>query len=199
MMGGGGKGGGGSTFNPYEYMSANLANTLFQETAPTRNLLEGSLNQFLSTGVTPTLFSPVYAAGKDAIEKQYGVAKDQLMSGSPKGGTVGDALAQLESGRASDLVNLKSGIASDLFSKAYGMAYSTPQTSIAGLSGAGQSFATQQAAQSASAGNAKSGKAGGLGMLGQGAGSMLGRIFGGDISHVPIEAVWQARHVLRPE
>lgn len=169
---GGGKGGGSADPSPYEMWMGKIAKELFQETTPMRQNLEGQL-MGATQGKMPEAYSPVYGAGKGAIESQYGTARENIIGSTPRGGAQTQALSNLEFARAGDLGDLTANLSQDAYNKAYGVAFQTPQTSLAGMGSAGSTYGARQAALMNSQSNSKAGKAGMLGQFGQGLGTYL--------------------------
>ena len=153
MGGSGGKGKTTPTVSPYEEAAAGIANKTYAETTPVRNDLLSQMGNFLQGGYdvskSPT-FAPLYANARSGIESQYGVAKDAILAGTPRGGGQTAALAGVESDRAGNLSNTQNAIYSNLFNdilqKTYGVAFNAPQQSMAGLGQAGSSYASRYGA-----------------------------------------------------
>jgi len=110
--------------------------------------------------------SPLYAPGKYALERQFQGAEEGIMSSLPQRGALLDALANAQIGKAGALTGLEADISQDFFNKIYGMSSGAPQTSIAGLGGAGSilsGIAGQQANQQMSESAGKNQALGGMG------------------------------------
>jgi len=107
----------------------------WNQTAPIRSGVTSRLTDFLQGNFDPTA-SALYAPSKMAIEDQYGVARENLVSALPSGGGMYDAMAALEGNRARSLADTVANIAGDEYSKAYGVATSSPQMSMSGMAGA---------------------------------------------------------------
>ena len=71
-----------------------------------------------------------------ALEDQYGVAQESILSTLPEGGVLEESLANLETERAQGLGDLAAQIALDEYNKAYGVATGSPQTSMSGYTSA---------------------------------------------------------------
>ena len=99
--------------------------------------------------------TPMYGAGKYALESQYGVAKENIMENLPQGGVLLDALANAEISKAGDMATMMGGISQDVYNKAYGMATGAPQTAVAGLSPLASAEASAQATEDAAKTGAK--------------------------------------------
>lgn len=115
--------------------ASGMGQAYWAETDPLRRSVIDRLSKFMSGNFDPTA-SPMYAPMKQAVEQQYGTAKNNIMSSLPGGGTLLDSLADLETNKAKSLTDMISQIVSDEYSKAYGLASGSPQTSMAGLSAA---------------------------------------------------------------
>lgn len=177
---GGGKDKGTST-SPYEASTARMAQQLFAQTSPLRDQLLGDMGSFVQGGYNPKnlpAYQSLYSAARTGPEGQYNVAKENILSGTARGGGQTQALANLEQNRAVQTGNIESLITQDLMGdilgKAYGAAFQTPQVSIGGTGSAASSYAARQAALSQSQGSQKGGFYGMMGGLGQGVGSYLG-------------------------
>lgn len=137
---------------------AKMGEQYWNQTAPLRSQVVGRSTDFMRGNLDVTQ-SPVYTAGQTALEKQYGIAQNtledqygvaqqQMLSSMPSGGGLQQGLSDLSSNRAGSLADLSSAkatslsdlvsqLAQDEYSKAYGMAQLSPQSSMAGLTGAG--------------------------------------------------------------
>jgi len=151
-MGGGGKGKQTPSQSPYEAAAAQIAGETYKETAPIRDTLLLQMQDFLKGGdpsKSPT-FAPLYANARAGIESQYNVARDNILSGTPRGGGQINALAGMELDRAGNIDNAQNTIASNIFNdilqKTYGVAFNAPQQSMAGLGQAGASYADRYGA-----------------------------------------------------
>jgi hypothetical protein len=89
-------------------------------------------------------YAPLYQLAKTGLESQYNPARQAIMESTPRGGALYENLANLEMGRAQQAGSLPATIAapliSDIMNKAYGVAFNSPQTSIAGLGAASNSW-----------------------------------------------------------
>ena len=121
-------------------------------------------------GFDPT-GTPMYGAGKQALETQYGTAKENIMSNLPKGGALLSSLAGADISKAGDLATMTGGISQDVYNKAYGMATGAPGQAMQGLGGAAS-------AMSGLAGIEQDGKRGAMGEVGVGLGEMLPDLLG---------------------
>jgi hypothetical protein len=127
-----------------EKLQENLAQTLaamaqdyWLGTAGLRSGVTNQLQKFISGNFDVT-GTPVYAAGKGQAEDQYGIARQNLLSSMSSGGALNQSMGDLEGSRARTLADLASQIATDMYSKAYGEALGSPQSSFQGMIGAGQ-------------------------------------------------------------
>lgn len=110
--------------------------------------------------------NPVWGAGRNVIENQYDVAKQNTLSNIPRGGALVDTLADVDKGRAQALGGLAGQISQDEYNKVYGMATGAPGQAMNTMS----NLAGQQAM---AASQEQAGKAGAFGDLGLGAGMVL--------------------------
>ena len=96
--------------------------------------------------IIPT-YSPLYNAARSGLESQYDVARQQILGGTARGGAQTAALSSLDRGRAYDVGSLQSQITGslvqDMINKAYGVAWSTPQTSMSGLGTASTTYGSR--------------------------------------------------------
>lgn len=152
-------------------MQAAISSMLFQESTPLRTNLNARYMNFLND---PENFdvtsSPIWSPARRVLDEQYQNTIDEIMSRQPVGGAMSENLTNAAIAKQDLITNLTSQVLQDEYNKAYGVAYQTPQTSIAGLSGAGSTYA--QAAQAEAAQN--QGTMGLLGDLGSTAGMLYG-------------------------
>lgn len=146
--------------SPYEGTLANIAQEMYKKTDPMRTNLIGEMTKASEGNYDPTsspLYAPMFAQGKQGIESQYGLAKENILSNVPRGGAQAKALTDLEMGRAEQASSLPALISqdvmTDMLNKSYGTAFAAPQQSMSGLSSASASYGNRAAAaqQSASA------------------------------------------------
>lgn len=137
--------------NEYEAQLAKMAQALFDQTAPMRGNLVDELTSVSNGTYDPQkspLFSPRFAEAKQGVEDQYGIAKQNIMSNTPRGGALASSLNNLEMTRAGTAARMpqeiSSGIMNELMNKAYGTAFNTPAQSMQGMSGASQSLSGRQ-------------------------------------------------------
>ena len=171
--------------SPYESVLANIAQETYSQTDPLR---QGFLNQMislLSGGFDPQktpMYAPLYAAARSGPEAQYNVAKENILSGTPRGGGQTSALAGIERGRAEDVGGipgmLSNQILQDMLQKAYGTAFNAPQQSMAGLSSASGTYGNRLSMAEMAAAQQKSSLYGGIGQMG---GMALGTMLGGPL------------------
>lgn len=181
--------------NPYTSQLAAMASNLWGQTAPIRtSFTDQYFMPFLQGNYNPeTLpaFSPLYNLNRQNVEGQYNVAKDNILANTPRGGSMTNALAGLEKGRADTLGTttntLSSGLINDLWNKAYNTGWVTaPAQAMGGMGGAAtteqsslnnylgaEMQAQQLMAQQYAANNAQNqqGKTSGMGLLGTGLGA----------------------------
>lgn len=180
-MGGGGKGKQTPTTSPYEAATAEIAKQTYQETTPIREDLLAQMGNFLSGGFDPTkspLYGPMYANARAGMEGQYGVAKQNILANTPRGGGQTDDLAGLESDRASNIGGLQNtlygNIFNDILSKTYGVAFNAPQQSMAGFGQAANSYAGRYGAANVAYTGQQKNWLDLIGNTGQGLGAMVG-------------------------
>lgn len=175
---GGGKGSSSVSASPYEESLAKMAEELYSQTSGMRGNLIGELEQVSSGQYDPTksaMFSPMFAQAKQGVESQYGLAKENILANTARGGAQTGSLANLEmsrAGQASELpAMISQNILSDMMGKTYGVAFGTPQQSMSGLGTVASTFGQKQsqAMASDSAENAAKYQA-----IGLGAGGFLG-------------------------
>ena len=146
--------------------AAKIAKKMFRQTNPLRKDMIGNFENFLGGGYDVSQ-NPVWGAGRDVIENQYDVARENAIGNIPAGGALTDQLSNLDSDRASAMGQLGGNVAQDEYNKAYGMASGAPGQAMGTLSQIGGQQAMANAQQT-------SGKYGALGDLGMGAGMYLG-------------------------
>jgi hypothetical protein len=95
----------------------------------------GYTNQNLYNPYNLPAYAPLYQLARSGVESQYGQARENIMSSTPRGGALAENLANLEMGRAQQAGALPAQIAApliqDIYNKAYGVAFGAPQTSLA--------------------------------------------------------------------
>jgi hypothetical protein len=178
-MGGSSKGGSsGSTsstkISPLEQSLADISKEMYATTSPLRSSLIDKYSSVLGGNYDyksdPT-YSPLFQSAKQGIEGQYGTARQNILSSTPAGGGLTKALSNLDIARAGDMAtvpaNLQSQIANSLLGNATSAAWNTPQTSIASLGSANNSYASRLMQQQAISAQGKTG-------LGQGIGNLAG-------------------------
>jgi hypothetical protein len=169
---GGGKGSSPAA-SPYEDAAAKMAKELYAQTDPLRQSLLGDLSSVAAGTYNPessATYAPLYATARSGAEAQYGVAKENILANTPRGGGQVDALANLESARAADVGEipgmLSNQIIQDMMAKAYGTAFGAPQQSMAGMNSVAGTYGNRAAQANAAASQQTSSLYGGLGMLG---------------------------------
>ena len=146
--------------------AAKIAKKLYQQTNPLRNTMIGNYENFVDGGYDVSQ-NPVWGAGRNVVEDQYNVARENVIGNVPAGGALTDQLAGVEEARAASLGQLGANVSQDEYNKAYGMATGAPAQAMGTLANVGGQQAMANAQQTA-------GKYGALGDLGQGAGMYLG-------------------------
>jgi hypothetical protein len=108
---------------------------LYNKTAPFRTAYYNMFNDLLS-GKIPLeqeAFNPAFSAMLRPVNAQYDVARENVLGNTPVGGRLQDELTNVETARAGSVGNLTSQWITDMMNKMYGVAFQTPQTSMAGL------------------------------------------------------------------
>lgn len=125
--------------NQQALMSAlsNFSSQYLGQTAPGRDAMINRANSLLAGNFDPTS-SPMYAPMRRGVESSYGGARENILSTLPGGGVQQDALANLESNRASSLSDIMGSIMSQEMQNAYGVAQGSIPTFLQGMSGASQ-------------------------------------------------------------
>ena len=123
-----------STKTPQDTLNA-ITKLFWEQSDPARrNILQRGVN-FLWGDFDPSQ-SPAYAPGKNALEGQYGAARENILASMPSGGALYSALGDLEGARADSLTNLDSAMAQDEYNKIYQLATGMPATALTGASSA---------------------------------------------------------------
>ena len=161
-MGDGGKDGS----NKASKTASKMAKDYYDQTDPMRQSLIGNFEDFLGGGYDVSQ-NPVWGAGRNVLENQYNVAKENVIGQTPKGGALTEQLAGVEEARAGSLGELGANVAQDEYNKLYGMATGAPGQAMGTMSHLAGTQAMANAQQTA-------GKYGALGDMGQGAGMYLG-------------------------
>jgi len=144
-----------------------LAIQLFSQTDPLRQSLIGQAEDFLSGDFDVTTL-PQFDTLKSAVESQFGRAQENIISTTPTGGALIDALSGLEGDRASTLTQGIGDIATDQLNRAFSLATGAPlQASANAFSGAAQLQGQMAQAEATRDAGTKS-------ALGFGIGSILG-------------------------
>lgn len=132
---------------------AEIGKELWESTRGLRKAGTGQLEDFLTTGRTPeSLRMPIeglYREGREDLESQYNVAREQLLNQTPtEGGQLNDQLRDLSTSRAQSVggleTNLKAKLevplAERMFQTALGVGFGQPPVAISGLSSAGGQY-----------------------------------------------------------
>lgn len=126
-----------------------IAQDIYNQTQGLRDLGTGQLTRFLRTGESPAAISPVfgqlYREGRQDLEDQYKVARQQILNETPsQGGQLNQQLANLAMNRARAASGLRTSIEAplreQLFQGALGIGYGQPPIALSGLSSAGSQF-----------------------------------------------------------
>lgn len=157
--------GGGQKTPKATKLQAQLAEQLFQQSAPIRSALFGRSMDFLSGG--NGMDNPAYRALQLDVGQNFNQAKDNLISRFAPGGAMIEAMAGLEGDRASTLARGAAGIYDSELSRAMNLG-----TGVTGLALGSLGQAGNVQAQIANA-NAQE-KAGTMGAVGAGLGGYLG-------------------------
>lgn len=145
----------GESENPYADKMAQVAQQIYGETADVRGgfleQYEGLLSGEFDPQTSP-MFAPAFAMGKEGIEGQYGVAKENILANMPRGGAQLGQLGGLEMARAGQSASLPAmisqNIMGDMMGQAYGAAFGAPGQAMQGFGQAANIYGQQQAAQS---------------------------------------------------
>lgn len=132
---------------------AEIGKELWESTRGLRKEGTGQLETFLKTGEMPkSLDLPIqdlYRTGREGMEGQYQVAREQLLDTAPtEGGQLNDQMRDLAVSRAQSIggleTQIKAGVemplAQNLWQSALSTGYGQPPVAIAGLSAAGGQF-----------------------------------------------------------
>lgn len=127
---------------------AGMAREYWKQTGPLRSKMIDRSTRLMGKDFD-VRGGPVYRAGRNTLEDQYGVAQEQMLSAMPSGGGLQQGMADLAGGRADSLANLASQIAQDEYNKAYGIGVGSPQISMTGMTQAGQGYGNVMQSQAA--------------------------------------------------
>lgn len=95
---------------------------------------------FLAGG-RPTLFSPMFASTREALEGQFDRAREAVIQTSPaRGGLQTRMLGDLETERARTVTGIESDFVRFMFPAAASLAFGTPMSAVPALSSAGAQF-----------------------------------------------------------
>lgn len=158
--------------SPYEDSLAAIAKELYAETTPMRKDLLGEMGKVAGGDYDPTqssLYAPMFAQGKQSVEDQYGIAKENILANIPRGGAQVQGLTDLEMGRAEQASSLPAMISqdimTDMLNKTYGTAFAAPQQSMSGLGTVASTFGQRQSQAMASNAQEKAAKFQGAGQV----------------------------------
>ena len=142
------------------------ATGIMRQTSPLRSLTAGNLAAVLTGGRTDML--RVMAPEREALETQFGRARENIVAGGTRGGMLDRNLADLDVARAQSVTGLESDVRRRAFEDAlrigYGAAPSVAFPAFSGASASLANLANAGAAQQA-AGGAGLGNLAGLGAL----------------------------------
>ena len=151
LMGSDGKGEAGGNSSDYISALAAIASDYYAQTQPIQTEVFSGLESFMQ-GDYDVSENPAWESSKRALEDQYGVAQESILSTLPEGGVLQESLADLETERAQGLGDLAAQIALDEYNKAYGVATLSPQTSMSGYTSAAEESTNLYAAETAEQG-----------------------------------------------
>lgn len=141
-----------------------IARELFQQSDPLRRSLIGRSEGFINGGMDVTK-SPMYGALKAGNDSAFNKAKDNIIGKVAPGGSLVDALTDLEGTRAVNMAQGVGGLAQDELSRAITLATGQVPAAVSGLGGAANIQAQALAAQQAADGQAKQGAGAGIGTI----------------------------------
>jgi hypothetical protein len=154
--------------NPQENEAANelagVARALFQQTDPVRKQLIGRSNDFLGGNLDVTA-SPMYASLKNAVDTQFNQARGNTIASTPSGGSLTEALTNLEGSRANTMTQGVGTIAEGELNRAFGLGTGLLPQTTSGLGQAAGIQSQQLMAQQQQSAQAKQGAGAGLGMI----------------------------------
>jgi hypothetical protein len=169
--GGGSSGGGASGETSLTRQQADISKKIFEESTPLRQSLVGSAEEKL--GMTPSFApSPVALFGpnapeRQAVEAQYGNAKENILSTVPmRGSELNRNLVGLEAARAGDIGQLEANATNQALALGSDIGLGTTATTLSGLNAArigASAQANRQAQESASSAGGKGLLLGGMG------------------------------------
>lgn len=139
-----------------ELLLSQIAAQMFNQTQPSRDSWNEIFAQVQGGGYDPTT-NAAYAPAREALEAQYGGARENVLASMPSGGALDSALANVETGRAREVGGLSSQIIMDLLNKSFGSAFGAPGEAMGGASSAAslanqRTLAAQQATTAADKG-----------------------------------------------
>lgn len=154
--------------NPQENEAANelaaVSRALFQQTEPVRKELVGRSTQFLDGNLDVTA-SPMYASLKNAVDTQFQRARGNTIASTAAGGSLTEALTNLEGTRANTMTQGVGDIAEGELNRSFGLATGLLPQTTSGLGQAAGVQSQQLMAQQQQSAAAKQGAGAGLGML----------------------------------
>lgn len=139
-----------------------IAKQLFDQSSPLRGQSLQQLLGFLQTGQIPQSLQvgldQIYTQGREGLESQYNVARENILGRTPsRGGQLNALLADLEGSRASQVGRLGADLTAqyeyplrtNLFSAATGLGTNQGSLALQGLGQAGNALSGAEARQSA--------------------------------------------------
>lgn len=124
-----------------------LAQQMSETGTPFREAVTPQLLAILR-GESPSLMS-AFGPIRQSLESQYGRARENILENTPlRGGQLGQSLAGLEMGRASDVFGLESSIRQNAFNQALQAGFQLPQAASNILGNAAGTFSNLGALQS---------------------------------------------------
>lgn len=142
------------------------AQGILAQTGPLRSLTATNLAEVLGGGRTDML--RVMAPEREALEAQYGRARENIIAGGERGGMLNRSLADLETARAQSVAGLESDVRRRAFEDALRIGFgAAPSTVFPAFQGAASTLGgmAQMGAQQQAAGGAGLGSAAAVGAL----------------------------------
>ena len=142
------------------------ATGIMRQTSPLRSLTAGNIAAVLGGGRTDQL--RVFAPEREALETQFGRARENVVAGGSRGGMLDRTLSDLDVARAQSVAGLESDVRRRAFEDALRIGFgAAPAASFPAFAGASNALANLagQGAQQQAAGGAGLGNAAGLAAL----------------------------------
>jgi hypothetical protein len=152
--------------DPNAAMLAELSRRMFEESDPLRVSMFGRSNALAANGFDMT-GSPAFAGLRSSVDSQFNKAKNNTMANVASGGSLIDALTNLESGRAHSMAQGMSNLSENEINRAISLVTggANPSAALGGLGQAASLQSQQIMAQQAQQAQAKQGAGAGMGML----------------------------------